>query len=139
MTPLLKVIARLIPRVLGRGIAIRGLQEVSVLEAPKFEFKRFKPSQALLRKAEAVLLHLIDFIPSDAAVFVCLSKKLKNKYNCLIHIKAHDTQFVQDISAEDPTSAIDSVTQRIKDEILRWKVENLIIEGPSFWNFKEVK
>jgi ribosome-associated translation inhibitor RaiA len=109
------------------------------LEIPKFEFKRFKPSRALITKAEAVLLHLIDFVPPDASVFVCLSKKLKNQYNCLIHVKAPDAQFVQNISANDPTRAIDHVTQKIKDEILSWKLENLVMVEPSFWNFKEVK
>lgn len=108
------------------------------MEIPKFEFKRFKPSQALIRKAEAVLLHLMDFIPPDSAVRVCVSKKLK-KYYCLIHIKANDTQFVQDTSAQNPLSAIDRVTQKIKDEILSWKVDNLVMVEPSFWNFKEVK
>jgi hypothetical protein len=105
---------------------------------PTIEFKKFKPSSDLAIHAEAILLQLADFVPTGAVIYAYVAK-LKEKYRCFIQVSSQSDRFAQDFSSTDPIHAIDEVSEKLKQEILNWKVDHLKINQPSFWNFKEVK
>jgi hypothetical protein len=102
------------------------------------EFKKFKPKRSLSVHVQAVILQLVDFVPAGATISAYISK-LKKKYQCLIQVITPSSRFVENVLAEDPDLAIDMVSERMKVEMQNWRLEQMAMDEPSFWDFKEVK
>ena len=105
---------------------------------PTIEFKKFRPTLDLSIHAEAIMLQLADFVPTGAEIHAYVAK-LKEKYQCYIQVVSQSQRFVQIASSVNPVHAIDDVSEKLKKEILGWKLDHLNVNEASFWNFKEVK
>jgi hypothetical protein len=105
---------------------------------PTIEFKRFKPSSDLAIHSETILLQLADFVPTGATIYAYIAK-LKEKYQCYIQVISESDRFVQNALSVNPVHALDDVSEKLKNEILNWKLDHLNVNEASFWNFKEIK
>ncbi len=103
-----------------------------------FQFENFKPTPELALYANTVLIRLMDYIP-DGAVSTAVLKKEKHKFSCLLEVQGRRVTFFEDQSSADPKTAIDSTSEKMREQMLEWQSERIQLTEPTFWNFKEVR
>ncbi len=105
---------------------------------PTIQFKKFRPNSDLAKHAETMVLQLADEVPIGAVIRAYVAR-LKEEYQCCIEVIFQSQRFAQNARCQDPSQALSEVNKKLKNDLMKWKLEHLELSEPSFWNYKEIQ
>ena len=86
----------------------------------KPEYKNFEPSNELEKYADAVVSHLIDMAPQDAAANSVVTRH-GVMYSCRVEIMSKVGAFKTHIIAKNPKTALQQAHRKVMNQLLRWQ------------------
>ena len=97
----------------------------------QIEFKGFEPDEGLRGKFREVFDRIMGSAPSDATPVASL-KKIGERFEGFVQLKSQQGTFVARVLTENPFEALQSLNERIFEQIISWRgARNLFLGRDS--------